>query len=319
MSHIDTPQLDHNQLLKQIVRISPEHRLQTEQNRGPVLEGHIDFRAIGPDLSIHCVDATELCNSRSTGDCKPGLSVNILLAGEVQFALGADRYSVAADQQPIGLALAVNKAEPFTRFLQAGQCVRKVNISVSFTWLESRLSGEQISQLFQRRVFTWAPDAEQTATATRLLTLSRQAGPRLLQQESDAIQLLAAVTARGVLGAETVPVKAHRAEQDILQQQILPLLQGECDLAALAQRLGMSVSTLQRRFKAVHGVTVMEYARAQRLEASRRALLVDGVSVKAAAYMAGYEHPSNFISAFKREFLVTPAALVRTHLNVSDD
>ena len=45
----------------------------------------------------------------------------------------------------------------------------------------------------------------------------------------------------------------------------------------------MSVSTLQRVFKASFGVTVVEHLRRRRLETARRALLSDGASVAEAA------------------------------------
>ena len=80
-------------------------------------------------------------------------------------------------------------------------------------------------------------------------------------------------------------------------------------LNQVARASAMSASVLQRRFKEHTGVTVFEYVRNRRLERVRDALSKDGISISEAAFMAGYNHTSNFITAFKRRFGVTPGEL----------
>jgi len=92
-------------------------------------------------------------------------------------------------------------------------------------------------------------------------------------------------------------------------------LRGHRSLDEIAGALGVSVSTLQRKFKAAYGYTVIDYVRRRRLEIARSALLLDGISIGEAAYLAGYNHPSNFVAAFRKQFDVTPARLVRQHRN----
>ena len=71
---------------------------------------------------------------------------------------------------------------------------------------------------------------------------------------------------------------------------------------------GMSTSTLQRYFKQVTGVPVGDYVRSQKLELARKLLLEEGATVTQAAYAAGYNHPTNFIAAYKRRYGCCPGS-----------
>jgi len=77
-------------------------------------------------------------------------------------------------------------------------------------------------------------------------------------------------------------------------------------LQEIAYRLNMSVSTLQRRFKSLFGMTVIEYARIERLEKAKKSMINDDLSIGEVAYISGYHHTSNFISAFTKYYEVSP-------------
>jgi AraC-like DNA-binding protein len=77
------------------------------------------------------------------------------------------------------------------------------------------------------------------------------------------------------------------------------------DLLALAAQTGASVRTLQRCFVVGTGMGVDGWRQKARLIASTK-LLLDGCSVNCAAFDSGYESPSAYIAAFKRQFGVTP-------------
>ncbi|OAN11608.1 hypothetical protein A3K86_22085 [Photobacterium jeanii] len=86
-------------------------------------------------------------------------------------------------------------------------------------------------------------------------------------------------------------------------------LHTELKLEDVAKQSAMSVSALQRKFKQTFGCTVFEYVRSRRLEKVKEAMSKEQISIGEAAYMAGYNHPSNFITAFKRKFGITPGEL----------
>ncbi|MFS1908144.1 helix-turn-helix transcriptional regulator [Vibrio lentus] len=83
-------------------------------------------------------------------------------------------------------------------------------------------------------------------------------------------------------------------------------------LESIASKFSMSISNLQRRFKQSYNLTINGYIRYRRLDIARQHLERGLVSITEAAYEAGYQHPSNFTSAFKKAFGVPPHALVKS-------
>jgi AraC-like DNA-binding protein len=82
------------------------------------------------------------------------------------------------------------------------------------------------------------------------------------------------------------------------------------ELPVLAATTGASVRTLQRCFISETGMTVDSWRQTARLIAST-ALLAGGHSVTNAALDSGYDSPSAFIAAFKRQFSMTPGTFKR--------
>lgn len=79
-------------------------------------------------------------------------------------------------------------------------------------------------------------------------------------------------------------------------------------LTELARGAGASLRTLQRLFPAETGLTLEAWRQKARLIAAVAALF-GGASVTTTALDCGYESPSAFITAFKRQFGVTPGRL----------
>ncbi|MEG1210045.1 MAG: AraC family transcriptional regulator [Leclercia sp.] len=79
-------------------------------------------------------------------------------------------------------------------------------------------------------------------------------------------------------------------------------------LGQLAARAAMSPSSLRSKFRQAYGCTVFDYLRDCRLGLARRYLL-EGHSVQQAAWMSGYQHATNFATAFRRRYGVCPGAV----------
>lgn len=77
------------------------------------------------------------------------------------------------------------------------------------------------------------------------------------------------------------------------------------DLDALAEEAGASLRTLQRCFSDETGMTIDAWRQKARL-IHAAAALASGAAVTDAALACGYDSPSAFIAAFKRQFGVTP-------------
>ncbi len=77
-------------------------------------------------------------------------------------------------------------------------------------------------------------------------------------------------------------------------------------LVDLARRAGASLRTMQRLFPAETGLTLEAWRQKARLIAAVAALS-EGAPVGVTAANCGYDSPSAFIAAFKRQFGLTPA------------
>lgn len=84
----------------------------------------------------------------------------------------------------------------------------------------------------------------------------------------------------------------------------------DAQLPRLATMTGASVRTLQRRFLAETGLPIDLWRQKARLIASTAALW-QGSSVTLAAFDCGYDSPSAFIAAFRRQFGVTPGQFAK--------
>jgi AraC-like DNA-binding protein len=72
-------------------------------------------------------------------------------------------------------------------------------------------------------------------------------------------------------------------------------------IEALAQQANMSVSSLHHQFKAIAGMSPLQYQKQLRLQEARR-LMLTGTDAASAGYRVGYESPSHFSRDYRRIF-----------------
>lgn len=75
----------------------------------------------------------------------------------------------------------------------------------------------------------------------------------------------------------------------------------------LANRVGMSTSSLHHHFSAATAMTPLEYQKRLRLQEARRLMWVDRLDVGSAGYQVGYQSPSQFSREYSRLFGVPPS------------
>lgn len=80
-------------------------------------------------------------------------------------------------------------------------------------------------------------------------------------------------------------------------------------LHELAQLACMSPSALRQKFQHAYGLSVMGYLRLRRMELARQ-YLEQGWRVQDAAHYVGYRHASNFATAYRQHFGVSPRTLI---------
>ncbi len=75
---------------------------------------------------------------------------------------------------------------------------------------------------------------------------------------------------------------------------------------SIAQDLGMSVSGFHSHFKAVTGLSPLQFQKQIRLQESRRLMLGEGINAASAAYRVGYNDSSHFNREYKTLFGASP-------------
>lgn len=120
--------------------------------------------------------------------------------------------------------------------------------------------------------------------------IQREIAYRILKTPQGA--RLRAIATRGDLSNRTARaiawLRAHYSE---------PLRVDE-----LARVAHMGVSTLHRQFRALTGLSPLQYQKQLRLQAARQRMLADGVDATTAAYEVGYQSVSQFTREYKRLF-----------------
>lgn len=77
-------------------------------------------------------------------------------------------------------------------------------------------------------------------------------------------------------------------------------------IAQLSRSVGWNETQMTECFKAVTGMTISNYGHRLRMDRARRQLETTDMPVTEIAFNAGYEHPTNFATAFKRTFGFPP-------------
>lgn len=303
------------------------HQVSGEQPQKALMKGEFQFKELCSGFHLHLADVVELQRAQNSVELAPCLSLNILFEGRVDFSLGGGVYRLNSQTEgALCSAIILNRDEILTRYLRPNRRVKKLNISVSKAWLAARckhpLECQQLEKLFgqHKAVHQWKASAELLEVASELMAGRNTLGlTQELKVEQKMVQL-AGLCIDHLLHL-TVEKQSHQplaiskplADSERLKQQIDSLVASHCSVSEVAASCHMSVSTLQRRFKASFGMTVNEYIRIRRLERAKSALAIEGLTIGEAAYLAGYNHSSNFIAAFKKQFSMTPSEMMKAH------
>jgi transcriptional regulator GlxA family with amidase domain len=89
----------------------------------------------------------------------------------------------------------------------------------------------------------------------------------------------------------------------------------------LAKHVGMSVASLNRHFRAVTGMSPLQYQKQLRLQKARIQLIAAPHDVAAVGYAVGYRNPSQFSREYRRMFGAPPgqdAARLQSGVTVQD-
>ncbi|MBE6747918.1 MAG: helix-turn-helix domain-containing protein [Ruminococcaceae bacterium] len=131
-----------------------------------------------------------------------------------------------------------------------------------------------------------------------------------LTDESEILQFLFKKSLQLVATVNKVQQNTHpKAVRDVLKI-INTRLFDDLKLDILAKECGISKDHLSLLFKKSFGVTIPQYIKTQRLDASKD-MLKRGMSLSEVAAATGFSTESYFIKCFKDEFGMTPGEFMR--------
>lgn len=154
------------------------------------------------------------------------------------------------------------------------------------------------------------------------LRYAQQPGPhaasRQLMLEGIMLQLLgyALNLCQPATQKRGLPVTGEYQRLELIRRLLEQTPEKAYTLNELARRAAMSPSSLRCKFRHAYGCTVFDYLRDCRLARARR-YLMEGYSVQQAAWMSGYQHATNFATAFRRRYGCSPGELRDASLTAS--
>ncbi len=140
--------------------------------------------------------------------------------------------------------------------------------------------------------------------------------PRRMFFESKALELVALQMAKFCgNNCRPTPSRADRERVRLAREMLMKNLDDPPSLFEIARAVGMAHTRLNRAFKAVHGTTLFEYLRRQRLEQGRLLIQEARMNIAEIAYATGFSSPSHFARAFLAHFGVQPSACLKEVLS----
>ena len=76
---------------------------------------------------------------------------------------------------------------------------------------------------------------------------------------------------------------------------------------ALSKKFNFPITSMKNCFKGVYGCSIYSYMKTYRVQAARVQLIETDLSITEIAADMGYENPSKFSEAFKKELGITPS------------
>ncbi|MEM1428320.1 MAG: AraC family transcriptional regulator [Pseudomonadota bacterium] len=288
--------------------IGGTYRAQTPEMSVPY-SGSLEVYQTSSGLSVALSDLVSEFDAEQCGTVPKSVTIAIPVGGApVQADLSPSRTVEFRSGNATMVALS-DRTMISTR-TKVGQRTRLVKIHAQTDRISHPTIAEAVSRLTQGTASLalgikngLAPDFAGlfTHTADPLM--------RLLRIEVLAFGLLERVATeaapRAIAAARPVRRRQVDAALDRLRDRILAEPGAPYALASLSVETGMSVPALTRSYRDRFGISVFASIREARLLAARAAL-AEGGTIAEAAGIAGYGHISNFSTAFRRRFGVTP-------------
>ena len=288
----------------------------------PLFRGAFWHRELRRGLFVHASDVFEDAGFTANSAQHAGLSCVFFLEGDVAVSIG-DRDFRFHGEGRLNEGLVINsaRAESFRRQSPGRQRIRHLVVSVTPEWLhrdglvtiddKGPANALIRDHMASRR---WRTSARLGALVARLLSDRSAPSPvGALMMESAAVEIvaeaLAASTGQDGQSEPGALSPRERARLARASEFVRADAGAWPTVEAIAREAGVSVSGLQRLFRAGYGVSVVEHVREVRLGLARDRLAAGTCTIQEAAEIAGYSSTANFTTAFRRHFGSTPGSV----------
>lgn len=273
-------------------------------------------------VKFYIAQKYEQLDQSRTVDMEESLHLIILLDGHLDLSFGKQRQQLIASTRPYTanvLLVNLNTPETFQRIATQGDFSHRLSINIQRSWLEESLLAhddihQSLTHALTQHLFSskWVMSNVMRQLVQHIINPPDTA-PTLqnLYLESKILELIFTVLCHH----QTQSTQSQKLRSTTTQRisELKFWLQdnalNDLNIDQIAQQACVSVSTLQRQFRQIHGITVFEYLQHERIKQARDAIEHQGLSIEYAAQIAGFTQASNFATAFKRHYGISPKQL----------
>jgi len=286
---VERRQINRKELIERIKRAVPDDGVTQ------ALEGLFLAHASSPLGLIHVV--VKPCF------CVIAQGSKVFLLGDSRYRYDPDHYLIATLEMPLfSQILEATPEQPYLSLL--------MDLTPSFveSVIEEAGQGSPSSKAEVRAMAVSPLDINLQDAVVRLI--------RLLDTPAEVPVLLPLIKReivyRLLMGPQGVRLR-HMAVQESSAPyiaRVVKWIQEDFDqplhIEELARKLGMSVSGLHHRFKAVTAMSPLQFQKRLRLQEARRLMLTEDFDAVSAAYQVGYHDPAYFNREYKSLFGIPP-------------
>ena len=271
----------------------------------PFFNGQFGFQELGEGQTVHLSRIAAESEFETSFTAGTGLLVTVILDGRLEFSLDGQNHSYCAESGPVALAWMNLRPVEVTRRSSPGDSLIKVQVHTPLSFLdEDWHAGSNEFLETHGQVLTWHPGLAVSEAAQGMIEAEKMSPLRARMSSSRlAIEALDPLLLHLESRRDT-GVKLRIAEA---RAYVEHTARDKPGLKQIAAATGFSVSALQRAYRLAYGMTVIEHQRRLLLEQAMEALRFGEVTVSQASQTAGYGNPTNFTSAFVRQFGILPS------------
>lgn len=283
-----------------------------------VARGRVMDVEITPTLRVTHSDLDVLHAYASTSRRSAAWFLSVVLEGRIQVGLGHQSFQLQAGD---AFSAHFNEQTGLEVFQPAPQRLRILNVSMLASAGAPSSLPINVAPPATPVLHTWQVPQLLHHSLEAALASSWPAERQRLLWQGLALQLLAHGLPASCLEpsdakkAVSVPAGLTRSDYqrlERLRQQLEQYPHQNYRLEQLASNAAMSPSSLRSKFQHCYGCSIFDYLRRCRLTQAQ-AYLRKGYSVQQTAHACGYRHATNFATAFKRAFGITPHEVLNRH------